>query len=193
MCPLHEQRCAAFIAAVLSALISRERLGERDFRDSADTGTAASALPPQHLDHRVDRRPFTRRSPAVLGLILASLDLARLRALLRLGLGEGATPHAARCYAGEMARLTDKQMERIASAVAEPRRFKILKDLSAHGEPMQCSSIVGCHGVSQATISHHLKELETAGLIDIVREGKFANIVLRREVWDAYVARLAEL
>ena len=92
-----------------------------------------------------------------------------------------------------MARLTDKQMERIASALAEPRRFKILKDLSARGEPMQCGAIVQCHAVSQATISHHLKELETAGLIDIVRDGKFANVVLRREVWDAYVARLAEL
>jgi len=92
-----------------------------------------------------------------------------------------------------VARLTDKQMERIASALAEPRRFKILKDLAQRGEAMQCSAIVGAHDVSNATISHHLKELETAGLIEIVREGKFANVLLRRDVWKAYVARLAEL
>ena len=92
-----------------------------------------------------------------------------------------------------MVRLTDKQVERISSAVAEPRRFKSLKDLAATREPMACGTIVDCHGVSHATISHHLKELQDAGLIDIVREGKFGNVVLRRDVWQAYVARLAEL
>jgi len=92
-----------------------------------------------------------------------------------------------------VARLTEKQVERISSALAEPRRFKILKDLAARGDPMTCGTIVEKHGVSHATISHHLKELEAAGLIDIVREGKFGNVSLRRDVWSAYVARLAEL
>jgi DNA-binding transcriptional ArsR family regulator len=92
-----------------------------------------------------------------------------------------------------VAKLTDKQVERISSAIAEPRRFKILKDLAAQAEPMGCGSIVDEHAVSHATISHHLKELETAGLIEIERLGKFANVSLKRDVWSAYVARLAEL
>jgi ArsR family transcriptional regulator len=90
-------------------------------------------------------------------------------------------------------RLSDKQMERIAAALAEPRRFRILKDLATRGSCMQCGVIAEKQGVSNATISHHLKELETAGLIEIVREGKFGNVSLRREVWQAYIARLSEL
>jgi len=90
-------------------------------------------------------------------------------------------------------RLTDKDVERISAALAEPRRFRILKDLAARAEPMPCGTIVDSHGVSPATISHHLKELETAGLVEIVREGKFGNVVLRRDVWRAYVDRLAKL
>ena len=93
-----------------------------------------------------------------------------------------------------MAKLTDKQVERISSAIAEPRRFKILKDLAAQqGVAMGCGVIVEKHRVSHATISHHLKELETAGLIEIERLGKFGNVILKRDVWNAYVARLAEL
>jgi len=92
-----------------------------------------------------------------------------------------------------VARLTEKEVEGISSAIAEPRRFKILKDLAAHPGAMSCSAIVSKQGVSAATISHHLKELETVGLIEIAREGKFGLVSLRRTVWAAYVARLAEL
>jgi len=92
-----------------------------------------------------------------------------------------------------MARLTEKDVERISAALAEPRRFKILRDLAERGEPMTCGAIVDKHGVSQATISHHLKELESAGLIEIVRDGKFGNVALRRDVWAACVARLAAI
>lgn len=92
-----------------------------------------------------------------------------------------------------MARLTEKQLQRIASALAQPRRYKILQDLAAADSAVACGDIVTRHKVSHATISHHLKELETAGLIEIVREGKFANVLFKRDVWRAYLAKLGEL
>lgn len=85
--------------------------------------------------------------------------------------------------------LDDTTFMRIAKALADPQRCEILQRMAAAGE-LCCSDIVANCAVSQATISHHLKELATAGLLERRKEGQFAYYSYQPHLMQAYVADL---
>ena len=90
---------------------------------------------------------------------------------------------------GRQGRLAPGQFERIAKALSDPRRFALLEAIASSP---QCPYHQLCEDfpVTKATISHHLKELVQAGLVDTERAGQFVNTRVRRDVMRAYAAEL---
>jgi DNA-binding transcriptional ArsR family regulator len=89
--------------------------------------------------------------------------------------------------------LDERQVNLIGKALAEPRRRQILQEIGSASEPTPCGAVAQRLPISAATLSHHMKELERAGLVRMCRQGKFAFLVLQRDVLNAYLAQLAEI
>jgi ArsR family transcriptional regulator len=89
--------------------------------------------------------------------------------------------------------LTDSQMARIGRVLAEPRRVQMLGEIAASRAPLSYIRLRQTHRVSSATFSHHIKQLKTAGLIEITRKGKCASVTFQRNVLRAYVDRLSTI
>ena len=91
--------------------------------------------------------------------------------------------------AGPRHRLAPGQFELIAKALADPRRVGVLEAI-ADEQCCACQHLRDQFPVSKATISHHIKELVRAGLVEARREGQFLNVLVRRETLEAYASEL---
>jgi ArsR family transcriptional regulator len=86
--------------------------------------------------------------------------------------------------------MTDDQFFRITKALSDRRRFEILQRVAAEDE-LGCAALTTALPISQATISHHLRELATAGLVESRRQAKFGFFKLRPEVLAEYQSEMA--
>src|SRR6266853_591711 len=86
------------------------------------------------------------------------------------------------------------QIEKISRALADQTRLRIFEAISARKiKHMNCGDIVSMRGVTPATVSHHLKILSEAGLIDCRREGQFVLSEAVPEALKGYTRALAKM
>ena len=90
-------------------------------------------------------------------------------------------------------KLDARQVALISKALADPKRFEMVEKIGESEQAPTCSCVREWLRLAPATVSHHLKELETAGLVHVERDGKFARLTLRRDVLKAYLHRLSTL
>lgn len=102
------------------------------------------------------------------------------------GYGEG---YRLTCMNVEENRLSPPQLLRITKALADPQRFAILERIAAEPE-VACKQLVAEFSITQATISHHLKELVAADLIASRRVGQCAMLSRRNDILSGYLAQL---
>ncbi len=88
--------------------------------------------------------------------------------------------------------LTAQEVRAIARALSDPRRFEILRHIASQPSTA-CTDLREAFPISAATLSHHLKELESAGLVESERCGKYLNVVFQRAAWKGYLRELTKL
>jgi ArsR family transcriptional regulator len=72
-------------------------------------------------------------------------------------------------------------------ALGDPARVKIVNLLATSGEPVCVCELIEPLGLSQPTVSHHLKKLVDAGLLHREQRGRWAYFSLRPEAAERLV------
>jgi ArsR family transcriptional regulator len=88
--------------------------------------------------------------------------------------------------------MTREAIEKVSKALGDETRLLIFEAISGC-DHMNCGQIVSLRGVTPATVSHHLKVLSEAELIECRREGQFVlNSVNRKTVME-YTRAIGEI
>jgi ArsR family transcriptional regulator, arsenate/arsenite/antimonite-responsive transcriptional repressor len=90
--------------------------------------------------------------------------------------------------------ITAKQAERvseIAKALGDPVRLQLVDVLRKHAGKVCVCELVPLFDISQPTLSHHLKKLRTAGIVDSERKGLWAYYYVIPEALEELSAWLS--
>jgi ArsR family transcriptional regulator len=77
---------------------------------------------------------------------------------------------------------------KLFKALADPARVRIVNTLATNAESVCACEFEPTLGLSQPTVSHHLKKLTDAGLLEREQRGKWAYFSLKRDAVEKLAA-----
>ncbi|SDF00649.1 ArsR/SmtB family transcription factor [Ulvibacter litoralis] len=86
-----------------------------------------------------------------------------------------------------------KQIEKISKALSDSNRLKILQYMQQHQGKMECQEIGSFLDLTQPSISHHIKKLVEADLIQPQKEGRHYNYTIHAKTWEEYITSLTKM
>jgi len=84
------------------------------------------------------------------------------------------------------------EVAKISKALADPTRLQIYEAIAANPD-MYCGEIIEKYPLAPGTLSHHLRILVEAGLIECRREGQFVYNRVLPETMREYTQALSQL
>jgi ArsR family transcriptional regulator len=87
--------------------------------------------------------------------------------------------------------MDSKQVGKIAKALSDPYRLKIMEAIKREQEWMQCAAVVEMFDLAQSTVSHHLKQLVDADLLVTIKNGRTAKYQVNKAVIAEYIKFLS--
>lgn len=117
-----------------------------------------------------------------------STAINRIRGVKTLRLVDCCTPLAG----STLSEAEAAELERLFKALADRSRVRILNVLLNAGEPVCVCEFQPALGIAQPTVSHHLKQLVEAGLLEREKRGTYAYYRLKLGALDRIGALLAE-
>ncbi len=83
------------------------------------------------------------------------------------------------------------RMATVAKALGDPVRLQLVDVLRRHAGKVCVCELVPLFDISQPTLSHHLKKLRDAGIVDSERRGLWAYYYVRPDALDEFASWLS--
>ncbi|WP_062214490.1 helix-turn-helix transcriptional regulator [Streptomyces sp. NBRC 109706] len=103
---------------------------------------------------------------------------------------DGAAPCCPPLTAGELSAADAERMALMFKALSDPVRLRLFSKVASHPGGEACVCDIQDVGVSQPTVSHHLRKLREAGLLTAERRGTWVYYAVAPSVVAALSATL---